>query len=39
MDFKDKVSRSIQCKMNCIPLQLCEPPENGQVLMTVYGFV
>ena len=38
MDFKDKKGRSIQCKMSCIPVRLCEFPSKDLVLAVVYGF-
>ncbi len=38
MDFKDKKGKSIQCKMSCIPVRLCEFPSKELVLTAVYGF-
>lgn len=38
MDFKDKKGKTIQCKMSCIPVQLCEFPTKELVLTVVYGF-
>ena len=38
MDFKDKKGKSIQCKMSCILVQLCEFPAKELVLTVVYGF-
>lgn len=38
MDFKDKRGRSVQCKMSCIPVRLCEFPSKELVLTVVYGF-
>lgn len=38
MDFKDKKGKSIQCKMSCIPVRLCEFPSRELVLTVVYGF-
>lgn len=38
MDFKDKRGRSVQYKMSCIPVQLCELPSKELVLTAVYGF-
>ena len=38
MDFKDKKGRTIQCKMSCIPVRLCEFPSRELVLTVVYGF-
>ena len=38
MNFKDRHSRSIACKMNCIPVKLCEFPKNELTLVAVYGF-
>ena len=38
MDLKDKKGRTIQCKMSCIPVRLCEFPSKDLVLTVVYGF-
>ncbi len=38
MDFKDKHGKTIQCKMGCIPVRLCEFPDKELVLTAVYGF-
>lgn len=38
MDFKDKSGKSVQCKMSCIPVRLCEFPAKELVLTAVYGF-
>lgn len=38
MDFKDKKERTIQCKINCIPVCLCEFSSKELVLTVVYGF-
>ena len=37
MDFKDKNGRTINCKMSCIPVRLCEFPTKELVLVAVYG--
>ena len=38
MTFKDKKGRTIDCKMSCIPVKLCEFPNKELVLIVVYGF-
>lgn len=38
MDFKDKSGKSVQCKMSCIPVRICEFPAKELVLTVVYGF-
>ncbi len=38
MDFKDKSGKSIQCKMSCIPVWLCEFLAKELVLAIVHGF-
>lgn len=38
MDFKDKSSREVHCKISCIPIRLCEFPDWELVLTVVYGF-
>ena len=38
MDFKDKSGRTINCKMSCIPVKLCEFPSKELTLVVVYGF-
>lgn len=38
MDFKNKGSRRVQCKMGCIPIRLCEFPAKELYLVEVYGF-
>ncbi len=38
MDFKDKSGKSVQCKMSCMPVRLCEFPARELVLTVVYGF-
>ena len=38
MDFKNKKGKSVQCKMSCIPVRLCEFPAKELVLTVVYGF-
>lgn len=38
MDFKDKKGKSIQCKMSCIPVRLCEFPSRELEMTVVYGF-
>lgn len=38
MDFKDKSEKTINCKMSCIPVKLCEFPTKKLTLVAVYGF-
>lgn len=38
MDFRDKRGKTINCKMSCIPVRLCEFPAKELVLVAVYGF-
>lgn len=38
MDFKDKNGKTINCKMSCIPVRLCEFPTKELTLVAVYGF-
>ena len=38
MTFKDKKGKTIDCKMSCIPVKLCEFPNKELVLIVVYGF-
>ena len=38
MDFKDKKGRTVECRMSCIPVRLCEFPGKELVLTVVYGF-
>ena len=38
MDFKDKKGKTVQCRMSCIPVRLCEFPGKELVLAVVYGF-
>lgn len=38
MDFTDKSGKTINCKMSCIPVKLCEFPTKDLVLVAVYGF-
>ena len=38
MDFKEKSGKSVQCKMSCIPVQLCKFPAKELVLTVVYSF-
>lgn len=38
MDFTDKNGKTINCRMNCIPIRLCEFPTKDMVLVVVYGF-
>lgn len=38
MDFTDKSGRTVNCKMSCIPVRLCEFPAKELVLTVVYGF-
>ncbi len=38
MDFKDKSGKTVQCKMSCIPVRLCEFPAKELVPAVVYGF-
>ena len=38
MTFKDKKGKTIDCKMSCIPVNLCEFPNKELVLIVVYGF-
>ena len=38
MDFKDKSGRTINCKMSCIPVKLCEFQTKEMTLVVVYGF-
>ena len=37
MDFTDKAGRTINCKISCIPVRLCEFPTKELVLVAVYG--
>ena len=38
MDFKDKSGKTVNCKMSCIPVKLCEFPTKELTLVAVYGF-
>ena len=38
MDFKDRSGKTLQCKMSCIPVRLCEFPSKELTLVAVYGF-
>lgn len=38
MDFTDKSGKTINCKISCIPVRLCEFPAKELVLIAVYGF-
>ncbi|MCM1181583.1 MAG: hypothetical protein NC347_15115, partial [Clostridium sp.] len=38
MSFKDKGGKTINCKMSCIPVRLCEFPAKELTLVAVYGF-
>ena len=38
MDFRDKNGRTLNCKMSCIPVKLCEFPKKELTLVAVYGF-
>ena len=38
MSFKDKSGRTVNCKMSCIPVKLCEFPSKELTLVVVYGF-
>lgn len=38
MNFKDKNGRTVNCKMSCIPVKLCEFPSKELTLVVVYGF-
>ncbi len=38
MDFKDKKGHTLNCKMSCIPVRLCEFPARELTLVAVYGF-
>ena len=38
MDFKDKKGKTLNCKMSCIPVRLCEFPTKELTLVAVYGF-
>lgn len=38
MNLKNKSSKGVQCKMNCIPARLCKLPADELVLVAVYGF-
>ena len=38
MDFKDKNDKTLNCKMSCIPVKLCEFPKKELTLVAVYGF-
>lgn len=38
MCFKDKGGKTINCKMSCIPVKLCEFPAKELTLVAVYGF-
>lgn len=38
MDFKDRNGKTLQCKMSCIPVRLCEFPSRELTLVAVYGF-
>lgn len=37
MDFNSKSGKSVQCKMSCIPVRLCEFPAKELALTVVYG--
>lgn len=38
MNFKDKSGKTVKCKMNCIPVKLCEFPARELTLIAIYGF-
>lgn len=38
MDFEEKSRKTINCKMSCIPVKLCEFPTKELTLVAVYGF-
>lgn len=38
MDFKEKSGKTVNCKMSCIPVKLCEFPTKELTLAAVYGF-
>lgn len=38
MNFKDKNRKTVNCKMSCIPVKLCEFPAKELTLVAVYGF-
>lgn len=38
MDFKAKNGKTLNCKMSCIPVKLCEFPTRELTLVAVYGF-
>lgn len=38
MDFRDKSGKTLNCKMSCIPVRLCEFPTKELTLVAVYGF-
>ena len=38
MNFKDKSGKTVNCKMSCIPVKLCEFPAKELALAAVYGF-
>ena len=38
MDFKDKSGRTLNCKMSCIPVKLCEFFTKEMTFVAVYGF-
>ncbi len=38
MNFKDKSGKTVNCKMSCIPVRLCEFPAKELTLVAVYGF-
>ena len=38
MDFTDKKGKTLNCKMSCIPVKLCEFSTKGLTLVAVYGF-
>ena len=38
MKFKDKNGRTVNCKISCIPVKLCEFPTEELTLVVVYGF-
>lgn len=38
MSFKDKRGKILNCKMSCIPVNLCEFPSKELTPVAVYGF-
>ncbi len=38
MNFRDKSGKTVNCKISCIPVKLCEFPTKELTLVAVYGF-